>query len=298
MKKLRLPRIAWSRVTPVVLTVLLTAYLVVALRLTAGMAAADPCTGVDIVVRDTSAHPFVTARELNRDLGNITYTALHRPLSQIDTYAIEDHLRSIDKVETATVVKRTDGRLLIDVTPMRPVARIFDGERSYYINKDGKRITANARYHVDVPVIVGRFDLLKMSPDSLLPLMDYIQADPTWSALVSAVKVDTPRDVLLVPVIRGHVINLGDTRSLDDKFTRLRKFYTRVMPHTGWSRYDTISLKWRGQVVATRAHKGLGAIPDIKEDIDEADDATTMLPTDDALAIREAEKEKAKNKTL
>lgn len=166
---------------------------------------------------------------------------------------------------------------------MRPVARVFDGNRSYYINKDGKRISANARYHVDVPVIEGRLDRMKLRPESYLPLVRHISDDPGWNALVSAIKIDTPRDIMLVPVIHGHVINLGDTSGYVEKLDRLKKFYREVMPEKGWNYYDTVSVKWRGQVVATRAQKGHNIIPDIEEDIDEADDATTMMPTDDAL---------------
>lgn len=297
MSSKRRRRIAWKRILPVALTLVLGIYLVVGLNLTSSLARTETCKRVEIVVNDTTAHPFVTAKELNSDLGNLKKTAIGRPIESINTYDIERRLRKIDKIETANVVRLTDGTLRIDVTPMKPVARVFDGEKSYYINKDGKRIVANARYHVDVPVIIGRLDVMKIMPDSLLPLINYIQADQTWRALVSAVKIDSRNDVLLVPVIRGHVINLGNTSALPEKFNRLHKFYTEVMPYTGWNKYDTISVKWRGQIVATRANKGTGQMPVIEEDIDEADDATTMLPTDDALKRQVADSIRRKVKS-
>lgn len=272
-----------KRYVAIIVTAVAAAYLAVALTLTSYMAAADTCTEVSIQVNDTSAHPFVTVRELNRDLGDIINIAPGRPLSEINTAEIERRLARIDKIEDAKALVLTTGKVLIEVTPMRPVARVFDGNRSYYINKDGKRISANARYHVDVPVIEGRLDRMKLRPESYLPLVRHISDDPGWNALVSAIKIDTPRDIMLVPVIHGHVINLGDTSGYVEKLDRLKKFYREVMPEKGWNYYDTVSVKWRGQVVATRAQKGHNIIPDIEEDIDEADDATTMMPTDDAL---------------
>lgn len=272
-----------KRYVAIIVTAVAAAYLAVALTLTSYMAAADTCTEVSIQVNDTSAHPFVTVRELNRDLGDIINTAPGRPLREINTADIERRLARIDKIEDAKALVLTTGKVLIEVTPMRPVARVFDGNRSYYINKDGKRISANARYHVDVPVIEGRLDRMKLRPESYLPLVRHISDDPGWNALVSAIKIDTPRDIMLVPVIHGHVINLGDTSGYVEKLDRLKKFYREVMPEKGWNYYDTVSVKWRGQVVATRAQKGHNIIPDIEEDIDEADDATTMMPTDDAL---------------
>lgn len=278
MKKLRL-----KRFIPALLVLLMGGYLAFALIFTSRMAAADVCSGVEFHISSTSSAPFVTETELNRDLGNITERAPGTLLSEIDTYALRQRLLAIDKIETARVLTLSSGKILIDVVPMKPVARVFDGDRSYYINKDGKRMTANARYHMDVPIIIGRLDAMNLPADSLLPLIDYISAHPVWEAFVSAIKVDSPADVLLLPNIRGHVVNIGEANAFDDKFNRLHKFYTHVPGHMGWSRYDTISVKWRGQVVATRANKGINTMPDIREDIDEADDAITMLPTDDAL---------------
>ena len=59
-------------------------------------------------------------------------------------------------------------------------------------------------------------------------------------------------NIILVPAIRGHVINLGKAVNIADKFNRLRRFYAEVMPKKGWEFYDTISLKWDNQIVATR----------------------------------------------
>lgn len=272
-----------KRYVAIIVTAVVIAYLAVALTVTSYMAAADTCTEVSIQVNDTSSHPFVTVRELNRDLGDIINRSPGRKLSEINTAEIEDRLARIDKIEDAKALILTTGKVLIEVTPMRPVARVFDGNKSYYINKDGKRISANARYHVDVPVIEGRLDRMNLKAESYLPLVKYISDNPGWDALVSAIKIDSPRDIMLVPVIHGHVINLGDTSGYVEKLDRIKTFYREVMPEKGWNYYDTISVKWRGQIVATRAQKGHNIIPDIEEDIDEADDATTMMPTDDAL---------------
>ncbi len=45
--------------------------------------------------------------------------------------------------------------------------------------------------------------------------------------------------------------------NLGDKFDRLRLAYKKILPVKGWDFYDTLSVKWRGQVVATRRVKRL-----------------------------------------
>ncbi len=239
------------------------------------------CTGVRIEVTDTARNKFVTPYEINRDLDDIISTADGRPLDKINTAKIERHLAAIDKIESATVVKTSDGKIVISVVPMRPVVRIFDNSgRSYYINKDGKRMSASSRYHSDVPIIQGSFTDTIFTPEHLLPLVNFIESDSTWRSLVSYIKADSPSDIIVVPVISGHVINLGDMQSLEDKFGRLRTFYRRVLPVKGWNFYDTISVKWGRQVVATRAVKHNTSENLFVEDIDESDDITTMIATD------------------
>ena len=136
---------------------------------------------------------------------------------------------------------------------MVPVARVFEsrGHRSYYINAEGKRIGAEARFHIDVPVVCGTFSEAH-TPARLLPLLSHIAADPQLDALVSTIVSEPDGDIIIVPAMRGHVVNFGDTADVADKFARLRRFYRSVPAERGWDSYDTISVKWRGQVVATR----------------------------------------------
>ena len=56
-------------------------------------------------------------------------------------------------------------------------------------------------------------------------------------------------------MIKGHVINFGDTTMIENKFSRIKTIYKDVFPEKGWDYYDTISVKWNGQVVATRRKK-------------------------------------------
>ena len=85
---------------------------------------------------------------------------------------------------------------------------------------------------------------------------------------------------MLVPIIRGQIINFGTPDNFDNKFRRLRRMYTEVLPVKGWNNYDTISVKWSGQIVATRRHKQLSRPAVEVEEVDEADDIGTMLAAD------------------
>lgn len=260
------------------LTVILVGYLCFALPATASMAREDRFTGCRIEVADSLGSGFVSQLEISQECDNIMQWVTARKRKEVDLNLLESHLRGSDKIEDVNVSLLNTGTILIDVVPMTPVARIFDTSTSYYINATGKRISADPRYHVDVPVVVGNFTDDRPST-RLLPLLHHIASHPELDALVSTVKQARNGDIIIVPTIRGHVVNFGDTSDVDNKFTRLREFYRQVMPVRGWETYDTIAVKWRGQVVATRRDKALAttSLAAVVEEFDDIDDTDTMI---------------------
>lgn len=271
----------------------LAAYLVFALIWTKAQAAHAYCRGFDIEIADSIGHGFVTANEVANELGRLPQESTEYRLSDINTDSISRLLNAIDRIEQATVTRTTGGHIHLRVVPMHPVARVWDNNRSYYINREGKRISAGARYHTDVPVIVGSFDSI-FPPTKLLPLIDYIENDSTWSALVTMIKTDRHHNVILIPMIRGHVINFGGVSNIADKFNRLRRMYTEVLPVKGWNYYDTLSVKWDGQIVATRRNNKLPASTVILDDgtDDDVDDIGTMLVDVDTSADANPQQQK------
>lgn len=237
-----------------VLTVLTAAYCCFAIPLTGKMAREACVTGIDVELTDPQSR-FVSTRDVIIETGIDPDTIGRCLRHNFDLHALEQRLRASDKLQQANVSLRSNGRIHILVEPMVPVARVFDkGKPSYYINVGGKEIKAELRYHIDVPVLIGSFDSIHPAK-RLLPLLDKIASDPGIGSMVATVTQEPDGNIIIVPTIVGHVVNFGDTSCVDDKFNRLKAFYKRVAPTKGWLHYDTISVKWHNQVVATRRNK-------------------------------------------
>ena len=135
---------------------------------------------------------------------------------------------------------------------------------------------------------MGKFDSVH-STARLLPLLDNLSKRPEFERIITMINATDSVNILLVPAVRGHIINLGTTDNINDKLDRLQTFYRKVLPVKGWNHYDTISLKWDGQIVATRRN---GKLPDLSVKIieeleNEVDDAATMSTSsvDDTTSI-------------
>ena len=238
------------------LTLVLLAYLVMAVTLSRAEDRSTPYTDLQIVIEDTARTDFVTASDIDSQLDGLSKRIRKTPRSAINTLRIEQRLNTLPKVERARCVALNNGALRISVVPMRPVARVFDNALSYYINAEGKRMPAAGGRYVDVPVITGHFADPRRLLD-LLPMFNVIRHNPDYDALVTSVALARNGDIIVTPAVLGHVVNLGDTSMVADKFTRLHRIYADVMPVKGWEFYDTDSDKWRGRVVATRRTKKL-----------------------------------------
>ncbi|MDE7119308.1 MAG: hypothetical protein K2O10_01730, partial [Muribaculaceae bacterium] len=249
------------------------------------MAANAPFKGFDTRVESSHGGAgFVTKGEIDRMLAE--WGVNKKTAAAVDLQGVEDRLNAIDNIEHASVERLPDNRIRVTVTPMVPVARIFDSAgRSYYINSAGKRLTASSRFRLDVPVISGDFDSLHPAT-AMLPLVRRLEGDPAWKAIVSQYRYDRQSgDIIVVPVIRGHVINLGDTTALESKLGRVMAMYHKVLPLKGWDYYDTLSVKWGGQCVASRRDKVIPPTMILfdQEGEAETDDIDAMLTTTDTV---------------
>lgn len=241
-----------------------------------GKSQGELCTHVDVEVINADSTAFVTPQGVLNDLKGQGIKLVGKHMGDIDASDIEEALKLSPYLENADIVKCQDGRLLIRVNQLVPVLRVFDGDNSYYVNRVGKRMAANRYYHCDVPVVQGHFT--KRYPETrLLPLISYVESDSLLRSLVTMYCVRDTNNIIIVPQISGHVINIGDASGFENKFAKLKLFYNQVLPKKGWNTYDTISVKWNHQIVATRRIKAVEPVFEYNpEDDEQAPDLQTM----------------------
>jgi len=251
------------------------------------------CTSVVVEVVNADSTSFVTPKGVLNDLKSQGVKLVGKRMGDINASDLEEVLRQSPYLENADIVKCQDGRVLIRVSQLVPVLRVFDGTESYYVNRAGKRMMATPNYHCDVPVVQGHFS--RAYPVTrILPLVDYVEKDSLLHSLVTMYCVRDTNNIIIVPNISGHVVNIGNAQGFENKFAKLRLFYDQVMPKRGWNTYDTISVKWSHQVVATRRVKVVQqVIEEDPEDDEQFPDIETLTPGSAATAKKEQEQEAA-----
>lgn len=245
--------------------------------------------GVTITMDKGGLSDTITARGVKASLLKFPEKIVGAPAYMVNTLKIEQYLMKLNNFEDVKCFVSSNGFLNVNISPMIPEIRVFEGSQSYYVNKMGKKINSNAEFYADVPVVTGRFNK-KFRPEMVLPVVRFINSDPELREIVGMYEAKGPDDIILVPRIAGHVINFGDTTNLKEKRRALLSFYEKIIPYKGWEEYDTISVKFRGQIVATRRDKTPRFPIEVYEE--EVDPEESALPSDSIREVRQPKPDK------
>jgi cell division protein FtsQ len=187
--------------------------------------------------------------------------------------SVENALKKLPEVKSVKVYKDFGNAWFIFIQLRNPIARIFNqyGE-SFFLDDEGYTINENAEHTARVMVFSGnipdRFDAQNINTiinndslksihklDDIYRLSNYVCKDPFLHRLISQVYLNDKGDFILTPVVGDQQIVFGSAfseKQIKEKFDRLKIFYKEAMPYEGWSTYSLLSVKYDGQIVATR----------------------------------------------
>ena len=213
------------------------------------------CQHFYITVRDSSECNLITSDNLYHYLRKAHLLPINKTCGEIDPSAIEKYVEQIDLLEDVECYYEQNGDVYLNVSQRRPFMRVMpdDGE-SYYLERNANHIAVDTMYVVNVPLVTGNVDDRVMA-ESLIPLVEYIVAHDFWCNQVAQIHVSQQHEVILSPRVGNHVILLGDADNYKNKLESVQAIYRQVLPEIGWNTYDTISMKYKDQVVCTRRDK-------------------------------------------
>lgn len=209
------------------------------------------CTGMELEVEDSLSLGLISRDEVLAIMKQKKMSYEGKKICDINLGYIERTLSSSPYIDTATCTFNAAGMLRLNVIPKIPALHIMaENGEEYYIDRRGD----------DMPVgnITGNISIAtgKITKDfartKLAPLACCIQDSAFWRAQVQQIDVVSPRDVRLYTRFADHVILLGEPEGLPDKLWRMRVFYAKGLPETGWNRYKTISVAYDGIVIGKR----------------------------------------------
>lgn len=225
-------------------------------------------------VNNTEVNTFIDEEDVKEFFKERNDSILNTALQNIDVNNLEKALNSHPAVENADIAVDVNGDVTIDVTQRTPLVRVMNitGE-SYYIDNRSKLMPLNDKYTARVIVATGFINepyatrymvpvknIMKNEKFAAISVLDdiytisaYIAKDSVLSSLIHQINVTNDKELELYPSIGNHKIVFGDAVDIEEKFNKLKLFYTEGLNKTdGWNKYSIINIKYKNQVVCTK----------------------------------------------
>ncbi len=214
--------------------------------------------GVEVDIRRGSTPALVADQTVEDSVLAALPTLLQQQVKSVDCDAVAEAARRVPFLTNVQSVVSVSGRVVVRADQRRPIARLFHGDRERYLDREGAIFPVSRLGNCNVLVAGGDFveplcsDSLDSQLTALWQLASYLDAEHRYAQLIDQIYIERDGDIMMVPKVGDHVIELGDAYDLDDKFSNLLAFYRKGMPRAGWDTYSRISLKFKGQVVCTK----------------------------------------------
>ena len=146
-----------------------------------------------------------------------------------------------------------------------PIIRIKSQQGGDYYLDDNGGILPNSKYTSDLIIATGNINN-SFAKLYIAPLAKAISSSPLWINQIEQINVLPDYGIELVPRVGDHIIFMGYlplnrnrwTRNreinsfVNNKLSRLEKFYRYGLSQAGWNKYSYIDIEFDNQIVCKR----------------------------------------------
>lgn len=186
-----------------------------------------------------------------------------KAISSVNLNKIEQELGKSIWVSKVEVYFDNKNQLFVSITEKEPIARIFTlGDSTFYIDSSGSKLPLSDKLSAKVPVFTGFPEKKLLDKQDSLLLNDikrtatFILHNDFWMAQVAQIDITDDREMIIVPVVGNHLVKLGNSDHIEDKFKNLLIFYQQVLSKVGFDKYKLIDVRYNKQIVTST--KGYG----------------------------------------
>ena len=168
---------------------------------------------------------------------------------QKDINLIENQINEYPQIKDAQVYVQHNGDIDINLTERIPLVRVFDNNKSYYLDTDCKSMQLSSRYTSSNLIVNG--DLVFFNENEICNLYHHIKSNSFLESLVTQIYLQK-HNIILITRFKDLEINIGNLDYLEMKFDNLLAFYENIIKFKGWNYYTSVNLKYYDQIICTK----------------------------------------------
>ena len=174
----------------------------------------------------------------------------NQPKRVVNLHFLETNVSANPYVENAVVFLNVNGVLKTVIKQRKPIARIVDKSKSYYVDKYGVEIPLSTNFSARVPLVSGMRE-----PEDIRELIRLIKIIGSNDFLVKeiiAIQKNTQNEYVFTVRSGSYKIIFGKFEDENVKFKKLIAFYNKALADKTIKNYKTINVKYHNQVVCTK----------------------------------------------
>lgn len=227
-----------------------TVYLVFALFFLDILPAETKCRGVEIVISDNDLQAL-SVESIEKQLKQKGLDPRGKEMETISTEKIEKMLLESSIVKDCQCYKTHKNLIGIRISCKRPIIQVYDQTSGEYCLDSDGTVIRNVQNAIYLPVASGDIGSDE-TRKSLVEIASFLQDNRFWREQVEQIHVTPKQEIILVPRIGNHLVELGKADNLETKLEKLKEFYTEGLNKVGWNKYDRINIEFDKQVICTK----------------------------------------------
>lgn len=242
------------------------------------------CTALEIAFTDNRPFRMLDESEIIEALwpSSTQNNPVGKFISSINLFSIEKQLKKNPWVLNANIYFDQLNILHVDVQQRSPVARLFSPEgNSFYIDDSLYLLPLKTSDVIELPVFTNFNTSGTNATDSMVMkritgLSAVISKDPFWMAQIEQININPDGSFEMITQLGDQHVSLGTGSNWDAMLAKLRKLYQHLGAEHGWTKYESIDLQFKDQVVCVR--RGVPYV--ISDSIAQGDSAVMKLIAD------------------
>ena len=209
------------------------------------------CGGVNVEFAD--GYNFVTAEDIAGYLDNEYGAYIGQRLDSVDLAKVERILDGKSAILKTEAYTTADGMLNVKVFQREPVVRFQKGDNGFYADERGFLFPLQSNYTSQVPISsVGTKEEAVVWLKEIIDLVNFMQESKTWAENISQISVRPDGDLVMVPRQGKELFIFGQPDGFEEKFSKMGKYYTTILPQKGEGYYSTVNLKYNDQIICRK----------------------------------------------
>lgn len=224
------------------------------------------CKGVSVTVKDRAENRFVSEDDVRAFIARGYGEVEGRVLDSLDLHRIEQIVDGRSAVLKSEAYVTVDGMLNVDVTQRKPIVRFQKSDGGFYADAAGCIFPLQNTYSSHVQIIDGHIPLKADSGHkgmiddpaeldwfrNVMDVVNYMEGDRMWKNKIVQIHVDENGELVLIPRNGRERFLFGQPSRIEEKFSKMEKYYSYIVPSKDEGYYRFVDLKYKGQIVCRK----------------------------------------------